>query len=409
MAPRAISILIVDDEAGERESLGELVETVGAEVALAHDAATARAAAAERRFGCAVVDKNLGDGDPDGGLKLVRELKALQPDMDVIVVTGFGDLDSAVEAFRAGAMDFMLKPLDVTLVRRRLQRVMERLRMLEENAQMQRMLVRADRLASLGTLAASVAHEVNNPLAYLTSNIGYVRRRMKEIAALSEVVRLLGEEDTADLLGALDDCAEGAERIRLIVQELRSFARADADQVAPVDVSLAVEHALKVASMALRDRAKVLRDYASTREVHANEPRLVQVFVNLITNAGQAFPEHSPRNEIRVGVRPRGDQLVEVEVKDNGPGLTADARAHLFEPFFTTKPLGVGTGLGLSISRSIIRQLGGTIEVESEPGRGCAFRVVLPVIGAPPLEDPDPELPEPLLPHVTGVHGKPTR
>src|SRR5262245_10531834 len=236
---RAISILIADEEAEVRESLGELAGTMGAVAELVGSAVAARAAAAERRFGCAIVDKNLESGGA-GGLQLIRDLKELQPEMDVIVITGYGDLHSAVEAFRAGAMDYLLKPLDPGLVRKRLQRVMERLRMLEENTQMQRMLVRADRLASLGTLAASVAHEVNNPLAYLTSNVQHVRRKMKEIAA--EIRRLLGEEDAEDLLSALEDCVEGAERIRVIVQELRSFARADADQVAPVDVSLAVEH-----------------------------------------------------------------------------------------------------------------------------------------------------------------------
>jgi two-component system, NtrC family, sensor kinase len=263
-------------------------------------------------------------------------------------------------------------------------------RMAEENARLQRMLARADRLASLGTLAASVAHEINGPLAYLASNLQYLRRRLAEIAASPEGGRALGEDGGADLRSALDDCADGSERIQVIVSELRSFARADADQVSPVDVARAVDQALKMAAPSLRDRAQVRREYATAARVHANEPRLVQVFVNLLTNAGQAFREPSPANEIRVAVRPRGERLVEAEVADNGPGLTGEARDRLFEPFFTTKPLGVGTGLGLSISRGIVRELGGRIDVESEPGRGCAFRVLLPVTGAPPLEDEAP-------------------
>ncbi|HEY8209366.1 MAG TPA: ATP-binding protein [Myxococcaceae bacterium] len=385
-------ILIADGEPAAREALGELCRAVGAEPELVPDAAAARAAAAERRFGCAVVDKNL---DGQSGLLLVRELKVLQPDLEVIVATSFGDAGSVGEAFQAGAADYFLKPFDPAMVRQRLQRVLERLRMLEENQQMQRMLIRADRLASLGTLAASVAHEINNPLAYLTSNLQYLQRQLKELAASPAVRQVLGDDDAVDLLSALEDCAEGSERIRLIVQELRSFARADADQVEPVDLSHAVDHALKMTSLVLRDRAQVRKEYATAPRVNASEPRLVQVFVNLIANAGQAFPELSPRNEIRIAVQPRADGAVEAVVADNGPGLTEEARANLFHPFFTTKPLGVGTGLGLSISRTIIRQIGGRLEVDSEPGRGCAFRVVLPAAGGPPLDGPDPARPGP--------------
>jgi C4-dicarboxylate-specific signal transduction histidine kinase len=162
-----------------------------------------------------------------------------------------------------------------------------------------------------------------------------------------------------------------------------------------VDLSHAVDHALKMTSLVLRDRAQVRKEYATAPRVNASEPRLVQVFVNLIANAGQAFPELSPRNEIRIAVQPRADGAVEAVVADNGPGLTEEARANLFHPFFTTKPLGVGTGLGLSISRTIIRQIGGRLEVDSEPGRGCAFRVVLPAAGGPPLDGPDPARPGP--------------
>jgi PAS domain S-box-containing protein len=240
----------------------------------------------------------------------------------------------------------------------------------------------ADRMASVGTLAAGVAHEINNPLAYLMGNLGFALETIRATAT-----SCASGTGTHQVVGAaLDECSralqeaeDGAQRVRRIVRDLRVLSRGSDEKRVPLDVRAVIAGALNLADSEVRQRASVSTEMAEVPLVVADEARLSQVFVNLLINAAQAIaPGHPESNEIRVAVHPGPPGQVVVEVADTGCGIPEEDRKRIFDPFFTTKPVGVGTGLGLAICHGIVTALGGEIGVESTPGRGSTFRVTLP-------------------------------
>ncbi|MBI2392634.1 MAG: PAS domain-containing protein [Deltaproteobacteria bacterium] len=238
-----------------------------------------------------------------------------------------------------------------------------------ERRELQARLLLADRMASVGTLAAGVAHEINNPLAYVIANI--------DIA--SGEVRRLGLPSLGPTLDALAQTKEGASRVRRIVGDLKTFSRADDAVRERVDLRDVVESSINLAMNEIRHRAQLTRDLGPVPRVDANAGRLGQVAVNLLVNAAQAIPEGAAdRNEIRVRTRTDETGRAVLEVEDTGPGMPPEIKHRIFDPFYTTKPIGEGTGLGLTICHGIVSGLGGTIEVESDVGAGSTFRVVLP-------------------------------
>jgi len=263
-----------------------------------------------------------------------------------------------------------------------------------ERKRMMTRLQIADRMASIGTLAAGVAHEINNPLAYVLGNLDFSLQRLETLQEVSptgagatgragEVVR--------ECVSALRDAESGALRMRDIVRDVKVFSRAEEDVRKPVHVGQALRATLSLADNEIRHRARVALDIDDVPRVEANESRLSQVFLNLLVNAAQAIPEgHADRNEIRVTVRRREASVV-VEVRDTGCGIRPEHRQRLFDPFFTTKPVGIGTGLGLAICHGIVTALRGEIEVESAVGKGSTFRVILPATE----EAERPEIPSP--------------
>jgi PAS domain S-box-containing protein len=257
---------------------------------------------------------------------------------------------------------------------------------LTERKMMQARLLLADRMVSVGTLAAGVAHEINNPLSYLMANLDMVLSR--RLPVLAEGVRdaeqrlgLVGElsEQIVLVTEMLGIAREGADRVRNIVRDLKAFARGDDDRRGPVDVRRVLDAAINMAWNEIRHRAGLIKEYRSVPPIEANESRIGQVFLNILVNAAQAMPVGSAaENTIRVTAGADDAGNVIVEVSDTGPGIPKDVLGRIFDPFFTTKPVGVGTGLGLWICQGIISALNGTITVESEAGLGATFRVVLP-------------------------------
>ncbi|MCC6811441.1 MAG: response regulator [Deltaproteobacteria bacterium] len=232
----------------------------------------------------------------------------------------------------------------------------------------QAQLMVADRMVSVGTLAAGVAHEINNPLAVLIANLGFAAKAIADAGT-----------DALGLREALSDAQEAAERIRMVVRDLKLFSRADEDKRGPVDVQLVMESTLRMTWNEIRFRARLVKDYGVVPMVDANESRLGQVFMNLVVNAAQAIPEgNANKNEIRITTKLDPSGKVVVEIRDTGTGIPPDVVSRIFEPFFTTKPVGVGTGLGLSICRNLITAMGGEIQVESRVSVGTVFRIVLP-------------------------------
>ncbi|MGE0323755.1 MAG: PAS domain S-box protein [Polyangiaceae bacterium] len=253
----------------------------------------------------------------------------------------------------------------------------------------------SERMVSVGTLAAGVAHEINNPLAYVLANLEQAQQSLDGLSGRVETSLL---EELRDLVG---EGFQGADRVRRIVRDLGTFSRSDDDVVTLVDVTQALESAIAMAQNEIRHRAMLTRDFAKELPmVSANEARLAQVFLNLLMNAAQALDDgRAETNEIRVRTRHRGDEII-VEVSDTGPGIPSELRQRIFDPFFTTKPIGEGVGLGLSICHSIVNAYAGHVSIvdegEGEASRrwGSTFRVHLPASRAlpKPAELPPPSL-----------------
>ena len=268
-----------------------------------------------------------------------------------------------------------------------------------ERERLQASLAQSDRLVSMGTLAAGVAHEINNPLSYVLYN---VESAVEDLPRLAEWVlrchdvlaRHLGHDAATPALGGdehlsapaamedvisrLREAASGAERIKQIVRGLGTFSRDDREEASPVAVQSAIEQALSIASNQIKHRALVVKDFSSVPAVLASDGKLAQVFLNLVVNAAHAIDEgHVEHNEIRVRTWAEGDAVF-AEVSDTGEGISPEHWDRVFEPFFTTKEVGVGSGLGLSITRNIVTGFGGKISFTSEVGKGTRFLIRLP-------------------------------
>ncbi len=237
-----------------------------------------------------------------------------------------------------------------------------------ERKEMLARLALADRLISAGTLAGGVAHELRTPLSYVSANLGF----------LEQALRGSGKPQV-DVIEALRDAREGTERLERIVDDLRTFVRTPGSDAGPADVEAVLRSCVGMTWAEIQSRARLERSLDPLPRVKGNPARLAQVFVSLLMNAAQAIPEGAAdSNLIRLGARVAGPDRVVVEVSDTGVGIPPPLLPHIFEPFVTTKGPGVGTGLGLSICRSIGETRGGSIAVQSEPGRGSTFRVVRP-------------------------------
>jgi len=241
----------------------------------------------------------------------------------------------------------------------------------EREAKLERHLMFADRMASVGTLAAGVSHEINNPLASVTANIGMI------------IEELEGEpRDFTELREMAVDVQAAAERIRLIVSELTVFARGETEQCRVIALEPVLQLAIDMTANERRGRARLVRDYGTTPLVDGDEARLGQVFVNLLVNALQALPDGAiDATEIRIVTMTDVEGRAVVEIRDTGTGIPGALMGRIFDPFFTTKAVGVGPGLGLSICHTIVTGMGGEIRATSVPGHGTTFRVVLPAAG----------------------------
>jgi PAS domain S-box-containing protein len=237
----------------------------------------------------------------------------------------------------------------------------------------------AQRMASLGTLATGMAHEINSPLACIAANLAFATEQVRAVAANGD-----------ELLAALQDAAEGAARVGAVVRALDSFSRHDFhrhDAVPePVDLVTVLQGSLRLAMDEIGRRARLVTELHPVPLVRGSTHLLEQVFLNLLLNAAQSLEGGDPgRNEIHAATRLEADGRAVVEIRDNGCGISPEIIDRIFDPFFTTKPPGSGAGLGLSICHGIITSLDGEITVESRPGCGSTFRVALPLahVGIP--------------------------
>lgn len=266
--------------------------------------------------------------------------------------------------------------------------------LIEKLAEAQAQLLQSEKMASIGQLAAGVAHEINNPVGFVNSNLGTLQRYVTDLfrvlamyeqaeqgmepelqSALLELKRKIDiDYMREDVSALLDESMDGLQRVKTIVQDLKSFSRLGSTEQAPADLEQGLDSTLNVVWNELKHKSEVIKEYGGLPEVPCILSQLNQVFMNLLVNAANAIETHG-RITLRTGYDPGN---VWVEVEDSGKGIPPENLARIFEPFFTTKPVGQGTGLGLSLSYGIVQQHGGRIEVASVVGQGSTFRVVLP-------------------------------
>jgi signal transduction histidine kinase/CheY-like chemotaxis protein len=277
--------------------------------------------------------------------------------------------------------------------------------MTQENRNRER-LAFSERLASLGTMAAGVAHELNSPLTFVMLGLEWLERQLTLLEQPSA-----GPAPKPGALGErVREVLESAHRIQRIVRDLKGFTRPEEAHASLIDIPSAVDGALSLAAAELRYRARIEKSYEPSPPVFGNQARLGQVFLNLLVNAAHALPEdRSADNAVHVRSFQAADGRVAVEISDTGAGIAREHLPHLFEPFFTTKPVGQGTGLGLWICHEIVADLGGEIQVESEIGVGSTFRVLLPLGSAPssPSTPPPPPTPSPPRARILVIDDEP--
>lgn len=289
------------------------------------------------------------------------------------------------------------------LVRERTGELAERNRELEETIerlnQTQAQLIQSEKMASLGQLSAGVAHEINNPMGFITSNLGALkkytsrltealeacRKRAEEqqVCDLEEINQIWKEKRIAKIIADLDDLfqesLDGAHRVKSIVQDLKSFSHEGRARMMHANLIEGIESTLNIVRNEIKYKAEVEKEFQPIPEVFCNPQQINQVLLNLIVNAAQAIKETPGKINIRTGTVDN-DQIW-IEVSDNGTGIEQEKLDRIFDPFFTTKDVGEGSGLGLSISYRIIQDHNGSIDVESTPGEGTTFRIKLPVQG----------------------------
>ncbi len=411
MTDKGLTVLIIDDDEVDRMMVSRALASSKADIDFC-EAGSAREgirAARERPFDCIFLDYLLPDGD---GLSVLVSLRAAGVDGPIVVLTGHGDECLAVEVMKAGASDYLPKgAITPDMLWRTIQHVarvyhadLERKRAEQEQKiliaklkEAQHQLLQSEKMASIGQLAAGVAHEINNPVGYVHSNIGtlrqYVADLFKVIEAYEQAESKLADSGVldgihalkkqidldylkGDLNALLDESQDGVRRVKQIVQDLKDFSHVNEAECQWADLHQGLNSTLNIVQNEIKYKADVVKEYGELPQVECNASQLNQVFMNLLVNAAHAIEE---RGVITIRTGTEGEGWVWVEIGDTGKGIAPEHLKRIFEPFFTTKPVGKGTGLGLSLSCGIVDKHGGRIEARSELGHGAAFRVWLPV------------------------------
>jgi two-component system cell cycle sensor histidine kinase/response regulator CckA len=382
-APPAIRVALIEDDDDVRGAIEELLIDEGFEVTAFPDGLDAIQALRSGGIAPDLILLDLGMRKMDGWqFRLEQKNDRVLGAVPVLAMSA----DGSAKARAIDSEGFIAKPLHGDTLLSTMREVIAT----AERRRTQQAQGAFERMASLGTLAAGVAHEINNPLAFISANLRLLVEELPEVAR--DVRDPALHARLVEWQTMVDECIEGTSRIQSIVRGIRSFSHVDETPRAAVDIPRALDSAINLATSEIRQRARLVKVYDPIPMVMANEGKLGQVFLNLIVNAAQAMREGNVDNVITVstGSDDRGDAIV--TVRDTGEGIRPELRQRIFEPFFTTKPVGSGVGLGLSICHGIIVALGGEITVDSEIGRGSLFTVRLPRATSP-SRTPAPTLP----------------
>lgn len=400
-----MEVLVAEDNRVTQNILKKILEQVGHEVITAKDGQEAWDLLQKNGVRMVVTDWMMPRMD---GLTLCRKIRESKFPYYIylIILTAKDQKEDIVVGLQAGADDYIKKPFIAEELRARI-RSGQRIIQLEEkykNAYIQ--LLQSEKMASVGQLAAGVAHEINNPTGFVSSNLktlvdyqndinGLIKQYRKLIADLKDTIdrenrpsfiteqleRIITLEREVDVDFIMDDiqdlikdCKEGTERIKKIVLDLKDFAHPSVDKAQSTDINKGIESTLNVVWNELKYKATVTKDYGDLPPVKCYPQQLNQVFMNIFVNAVQAIKE---RGEIRISTEP-GDGHVEIKISDTGVGIPKENISKIFDPFFTTKEVGKGTGLGLNVAYNIIKKHKGIIAVKSEVGKGTTFIIRLP-------------------------------
>lgn len=349
------------------------------------------------------------------GVELLREITSRYPDTAFVMVSGIDRPQRVLDAVRLGAYDYLVKPCDLDVLEMCVERALERRALIRKaryykqdlerhneelkrsKAELERLqlqIVQSEKMASLGQLAAGVAHELNNPAGFIYGNMELLQECEQGLQRLlyfyesaplpaeacAQAERIKKEIDyentMTDLHSIISDCREGAERIRDVVQNLRTFSRLDEAEFKKVDIHEGIESTIRLLSHYYsQGHIRLEREYAALPQVDCYAGQLNQVWMNLLINAAQAVKDGgvvSVKTEVE-------ERMVVVHISDTGCGIAPEYLKKIFDPFFTTKPVGEGTGLGLSVTYGIIERHQGSISVKSRAGQGTAFRIEIPI------------------------------
>ena len=428
MTHKTATLLVVDDEANNRNVIVAQLKNEGYAIMTAGSGEEALELIDQQLPDLILLDVMMPG---ISGFDVAEILKSEErtANIPIIMVTALSDSKSRLAGLTNGVEEFLTKPVArAELVMRirnllRLKEYQDELssysnsleeRVAEstlelENANLQlsgtqTQLLQAEKLAALGQLAAGVAHEINNPVGYVNSNLGTLKGYLKDMLDILQAYERINRQqppDPAELIALnqlkdkleldyicedapqlIDESLEGLLRVRTIVQDLKSFAHIDGQpEWKLADLHECLDSTLNIANNEIKYKAKIVKEYGVIPEIECLGSQLNQVFLNLLVNAAHAIPDSTP-GTITVRTACTDDE-VSVEISDTGCGIPAANLLRIFDPFFTTKPIGQGTGLGLSLSYGIVQRHDGRIEVRSEVhedvGRGTTFRVVLPI------------------------------
>lgn len=409
------SILLVDDNAINRRLVRYILSNDYDEVQEAADGDECLAALAQHTFDLVLLDLNM---PRKSGFEVLKELQTASNSRSpsIIVLSADNDPETISHSFQLGAADYLTTPFnrDELLARvrthlalhNREQHLEERVQkrtaaLMETNQRLKettKQLVQAEKMASLGQLAAGVAHEINNPVGYINSNLDTLKAYIKDLLELIDVYRAMEDEPTndsraqtarecrqrldldflqEDIQHLINESLQGVSHVKQIVSDLKGFAHPEEKEWQTVDLNEVIDSTLNIVNNELKYKTEVVKQYGDIPHLKCITPQIKQVVLNLLVNAGQAI-DGQGRITIKTGVD-SNKQNVLIHIEDTGQGIDEKIQQKIFDPFFTTKPVGQGTGLGLSVSYGIIQSHRGNISVSSEKGKGSRFTLTLPL------------------------------
>ena len=392
MTENKYKILLVDDE---KDILDALYDTFidKYEVYTANSASEAIKILNAHSIDLIISDQRMPETT---GVELFAQVEESHPNVGKVLLTGYSDLQSVVDAINKGSIDrYVTKPWQegqvVSIV---LEVLNARLKQaIEERKRVESQLVQNAKMASLGELVAGIAHELNNPLGFIYANMGNLKKFSRKLLDLLEAYDALDLPEAAreeieerkkavnyDYLQTritemIERTSVGAERMKKIIQDLKSFSRLDASEYAEADLNEAIETTLGIMFHEYKNRIEIIKEFGTLPPIECYIAKLNQVFMNLLVNACHAITD---KGEIRIKTGTENGS-VKIEISDTGGGIPENVMDKIFDPFYTTKPVGKGTGLGLSISHGIIKQHHGEIYAQSDPGEGTTFTIKIPI------------------------------